>query len=148
MIGCAIAVLAVAVGLVLNAMRGSIMFFTTPGKIAEQHIMPGTHFRLGGLVEKGSLVRGEQLKVRFEVTDGQATIPVAYQGILPDLFGEGQGIISEGALDSSGVFRADTVLAKHDETYMPKAVADELKKEGHWKDDYGKMSTTGAEASK
>ncbi|MBY0382553.1 MAG: cytochrome c maturation protein CcmE [Xanthobacteraceae bacterium] len=148
LIGCAIAVLAVAVGLVLNAMRGSIMFFTTPGKIAEQHIMPGTHFRLGGLVEKGSLVRGDQLKVRFEVTDGQATIPVAYQGILPDLFREGQGIISEGALDSSGVFRADTVLAKHDETYMPKAVADELKKEGHWKDDYGKMSTTGAEASK
>jgi len=147
MIGCAVAVLAIAVGLVLNALRGSIMFFTTPGKIAEQHIAPGTRFRLGGLVEKGSLVRGDQLKVRFEVTDGQATIPVAYQGILPDLFREGQGVISEGALDSSGVFRADNVLAKHDETYMPKAVADELKKEGHWKDDYGKTSAD-AEASK
>lgn len=143
MIAGALAVLAVAAALVLNAMRSSIMFFTTPGKIAEQHIAPGTKFRLGGLVEQGSLVRGEQLKVRFEVTDGNAKVPVAYQGILPDLFREGQGVISEGALDSSGVFRADTVLAKHDETYMPKAVADELKKEGHWKDDYGNASKGG-----
>lgn len=148
LIGCAMAVLAVAVGLVLNAMRSSIMFFTTPGKIAEQHIAPGTRFRLGGLVEKGSLVRGDKLNVRFEVTDGQATMPVAYQGILPDLFREGQGVISEGALDSGGVFRADTVLAKHDETYVPKAVADELKKEGHWKDDYGKSSAADAGVSK
>jgi len=131
----------VAAALVLNAMRSSIMFFTTPGKIAEQHIAPGTKFRLGGLVEKGSLVRGDQLKVRFEVTDGNAKLPVTFQGILPDLFREGQGVISEGALDTSGVFHADTVLAKHDETYMPKAVADELKKEGHWKDDYGKTSS-------
>ena len=100
--------------------------------------------RLGGLVEKGSLVRGDQLKVNFEVTDGNAKVPVAYQGILPDLFREGQGVISEGALDTSGVFHADAVLAKHDETYMPKAVADELKKEGHWKDDYGKTSAADA----
>jgi cytochrome c-type biogenesis protein CcmE len=141
MIAGALAVLAVAAALVLNAMRSSIMFFTTPGKIAEQHIAPGTKFRLGGLVEQGSLVRGEQLKVRFEVTDGNAKVQVAYQGILPDLFREGQGVISEGSLDTSGVFHADTVLAKHDETYMPKAVADELKKEGHWKDDYGKTSS-------
>lgn len=144
MIGGALAVLAIAAVLVLNAMRSSIMFFTTPGKITEQHIGPGTRFRLGGLVQKGSLVRGDQLKVRFEVTDGNATLPVAYQGILPDLFREGQGVISEGALDTSGVFQADTVLAKHDETYMPKAVADELKKEGHWKDDYGKTSSADA----
>src|ERR1700750_1071342 len=95
MIGGALAVLAIAAALVLNAMRGSIMFFTTPGKIAEQHIGPGTRFRVGGLVEKGSLVRGDQLKVRFEVTDGNATLPVVYQGILPDLFREGQGVISE-----------------------------------------------------
>ena len=141
MIAGALAVLAVAAALVLNAMRSSIMFFTTPGKIAEQHIAPGTKFRLGGLVETGSLVRGDQLKVRFEVTDGNAKLPVTFQGILPDLFREGQGVISEGSLDTSGVFHADTVLAKHDETYMPKAVADELKKEGHWKDDYGKTSS-------
>ncbi len=140
MIGGALLVLGIAVGLVLNAMRDSILFFTTPSSIAEKHIVPGQRFRLGGLVEGGSLVRGEHLNVRFEVTDGNAKIPVTYQGILPDLFREGQGVVSEGALDVNGVFRADTVLAKHDETYMPKAVADELKKEGHWKDDYAKPS--------
>jgi cytochrome c-type biogenesis protein CcmE len=78
--------------------------------------------------------------VKFEVTDGKQTVPVTFKGILPDLFREGQGVISEGALDAGGVFRADTVLAKHDETYMPKAVADELKKDGHWKDDYEKKT--------
>lgn len=138
MIGGGMAVLAIAVALMLNAMRDSLLFFTTPGSIAEKHIEPGQRFRLGGLVQEGSLVRGEHLKVRFEVSDGRASVPVTYQGILPDLFREGQGVISEGALDAEGVFRADTVLAKHDETYMPKAVADELKKEGHWKDDYAK----------
>ena len=141
MIGGALAVLAIAAALVLNALRDSIVFFTTPGTIAEKHIGPGQRFRLGGLVQPGSLVRGEQLNVKFEVTDGSASVPVTYRGILPDLFREGQGVISEGALDAGGVFRADTILAKHDETYMPKAVADELKKEGHWKDDYGKKSS-------
>jgi cytochrome c-type biogenesis protein CcmE len=76
--------------------------------------------------------------VTFKVSDGSATLPVAFKGILPDLFREGQGVVAEGALDHSGVFKADTVLAKHDETYMPKEVADALKKQGHWKDDYGK----------
>lgn len=128
MIAGALAVLGIAAALVLNAMRSSIMFFTTPGKIAEQQIAPGTRFRLGGLVEQGSLVRGDQLKVRFEVTDGNAKVPVAYQGILPDLFREGQGVISEGALDAGGVFHADTVLAKHDETYMPREVRDAIEK--------------------
>jgi cytochrome c-type biogenesis protein CcmE len=82
-------------------------------------------------------VRGDNLAVAFRVADGSAALPVSYQGILPDLFREGQGVVAEGALDSSGVFEADTVLAKHDETYMPKDVADALKKQGHWKDDYG-----------
>lgn len=140
MIGGSLAVLAIAAALVLNALRNSIVFFTTPGGIAEKHIAPGQRFRLGGLVQSGSLVRGEHLNVKFEVTDGKETVPVTFKGILPDLFREGQGVISEGALDASGVFRADTVLAKHDETYMPKAVADELKKEGHWKDDYEKKT--------
>jgi cytochrome c-type biogenesis protein CcmE len=138
MIAGALAVLGIAAALVLSALRDSIVFFSTPATVAEKGIVPGQRFRLGGLVREGSLVRGDHLNVKFEVTDGRATLPVTYQGILPDLFREGQGVISEGALDSSGVFRADTVLAKHDETYMPKAVADELKKEGHWKDDYGK----------
>ena len=132
LIGGALAVLAVAVALVLNAMRDSIVFFSTPSSIAEKHISPGQRFRLGGLVREGSVVRGERLNVKFDVTDGSATLPVTYQGILPDLFREGQGIISEGAIGPDGVFKAETVLAKHDETYMPKAVADELKKKGLW----------------
>src|SRR6201987_1877222 len=137
MIGGAVAVLAVAAALVLNALRDSIVFFSTPVMVAEKHIPPGKRFRLGGLVEKGSLVRGDHLAVSFKVSDGSAMLPVTYTGILPDLFREGQGVVAEGALDASGVFKADTVLAKHDETYMPKDVADALKKQGHWKDDYG-----------
>jgi cytochrome c-type biogenesis protein CcmE len=144
MIGGALAVLAVAAALVLNALRDSIVFFSTPTMVAEKHVSPGKRFRLGGLVQPGSLVRGDDLTVRFEVADGGAKLPVAYKGLLPDLFREGQGVVAEGALDGSGVFRADTVLAKHDETYMPKDVADALKKQGHWKDDYG--ARAGAEA--
>ncbi|MCA6126265.1 cytochrome c maturation protein CcmE [Bradyrhizobium sp. WSM 1704] len=136
LIGCALAVLAIAAGLVLNALRDSIVFFSTPSMVAEKHIGPGKRFRLGGLVETGSVKRGDNLAVTFTVADGSATLPVAFKGILPDLFREGQGVVAEGALDTSGVFRADTVLAKHDETYMPKEVADALKKQGHWKDDY------------
>jgi cytochrome c-type biogenesis protein CcmE len=132
------------VALVLNAMRDSIVFFSTPSMVAEKHIGAGKRFRLGGLVQPGSLTRGDNLAVSFSVADGSATLPVAYKGILPDLFREGQGVVAEGALDQSGVFRADTVLAKHDETYMPKEVADALKKQGHWKDDYGKPSASAA----
>ena len=137
MIGGSLAVLAVAAALVLNAMRDSIVFFSTPSMVAEKHVQAGKRFRLGGLVQPGSLVRGDNLAVTFTVADGSASLPVAYQGILPDLFREGQGVVAEGALDGSGVFKADTVLAKHDETYMPRDVADALKRQGHWKDDYG-----------
>ena len=137
MIGGSLAVLALAAALVLNAMRDAIVFFSTPSTVAEKHIAAGKRFRLGGLVQPGSLVRGENLAVTFQVADGSAALQVAFKGILPDLFREGQGVVAEGALDSTGVFRADTVLAKHDETYMPKDVADALKKQGHWKDDYG-----------
>jgi cytochrome c-type biogenesis protein CcmE len=140
MIGGSLAVLAIAAALVLNALRDSIVFFSTPVMVAEQHIPPGKRFRLGGLVQPGSLVRGDNLAIKFEVSDGSATLPVAFQGILPDLFREGQGVVAEGALDGAGVFKADTVLAKHDETYMPKDVADALKKQGHWKDDYGEKA--------
>lgn len=137
MIGGALVVLGIAAALVLNALRDSIVFFSTPMMVSEKHIQPGQRFRLGGLVQTGSLVRGDNLAVSFKVSDGSATLPVSYKGILPDLFREGQGVVAEGALDNSGVFQADTVLAKHDETYMPKEVADALKKQGHWKDDYG-----------
>jgi cytochrome c-type biogenesis protein CcmE len=138
LIGAAMAVLGVAVALVLVALRDSIVFFTTPSEIAARGIAPGQRFRLGGLVENGSLKRGGQLVVTFSVTDGKATMPVNYRGILPDLFREGQGVIAEGVIEPGGTsFRADNVLAKHDETYMPKDVADALKKQGHWKEDTG-----------
>lgn len=139
-IGGSLAVLALAAALVLNALRDSIVFFSTPTMVAEKHVQPGKRFRLGGLVQPGSLHRGNNLAVTFDVADGGAKLPVAYKGILPDLFREGQGVVAEGALDANGVFKADTVLAKHDETYMPKDVADALKKQGHWKDDYAKPS--------
>ena len=134
MISGALAVLAIAAGLVLNAMRDSIVFFSTPAMVSEKKIQPGQRFRLGGMVEQGSLKRGDNLAVNFTVSDGNAQLPVAYKGILPDLFREGQGVVAEGAIDSAGVFKADTVLAKHDETYMPKEVADALKKQGRWKE--------------
>ena len=136
LIGAALGVIALAVALVLGALKESIVFFSSPTDVVEKHIKPGTRIRVGGLVKQGSVWRGDSLAVRFEVTDGKRTIPVAYQGLLPDLFREGQGVVAEGTLDSAGTFRADSVLAKHDETYMPKDVADALKKQGHWKDDY------------
>jgi cytochrome c-type biogenesis protein CcmE len=123
---------------VLFAMKDSIVFFNSPTDVTEKHVLPGARIRLGGLVSPGSVVRGDQLLVRFEISDGNRAIPVTYQGILPDLFREGQGIVAEGALDAAGVFKADNVLAKHDETYMPKEVAEALKKQGHWKDASGK----------
>ena len=138
LIGVGVGVLAVAVALMLNAFRGSIVFFNSPSDVAEKRIAPGTRIRLGGLVKDGSVVRGGNLSIRFDVTDGNHEIAVAYQGVLPDLFREGQGVVAEGALDRSGLFNADTILAKHDETYMPKEVADALKKSGHWKDDYAR----------
>jgi cytochrome c-type biogenesis protein CcmE len=140
LIGSGLGVLAIAVALMLNAFRDSIVFFNSPSDLAEKHIRPGTRIRLGGLVKTGSLVRNGDLRVRFEVTDGKSEIPVNYQGVLPDLFREGQGVVADGTIDGAGVFDADTILAKHDETYMPKEVADALKKSGHWKDDYAQRA--------
>ncbi len=137
-----IGILGTAVGLVLFALRGSIVFFNSPTDLVEKHVAPGTRVRLGGLVVPGSIVKGQNLNVRFQVTDGNKAVAVDFQGILPDLFREGQGVVTEGVLDPGGTFRADTVLAKHDERYMPKEVAEALKKEGHWKDDYA--NKTGA----
>ena len=127
------AVLALAVGLVLFAMRDSIVFFYTPTEVAEKQVATGTRFRLGGLVEEGSIVRGEGTTVKFVVTDRGKQLPVTFTGVLPDLFREGQGVVAEGALQADGVFRADSVLAKHDENYMPPEVADKLKKQGVWR---------------
>ena len=140
LIGSALSVLALAVALVLGALKDSIVFFNSPTDVAEKHIAAGTRIRLGGLVKEGSVQRSDNLQVRFEVTDGKNSIRVAYQGLLPDLFREGQGVVTEGALDGGGLFKADSVLAKHDENYMPKEVADALKKQGHWKVDDGKSA--------
>ena len=137
LIAAAGAVLAIAATLVLSALKDSLVFFNSPSDIVEKRVAPGTRIRLGGLVAPGSVVRGDNLNVKFEVTDGNRAISVAYQGILPDLFREGQGVVTEGVLESSGVFKADNVLAKHDEKYMPKDVADALKKSGHWKEESG-----------
>ncbi len=141
-IAAGLGVLAIAAALVLSALNDSIVFFNSPTDLVEKNVQPGARIRLGGLVAPGSLVRGGTLNIRFEVTDGNRGVPVAYQGILPDLFREGQGVVAEGALDPAGVFKADTVLAKHDETYMPREVADALKKQGHWADDYAKKPSS------
>ena len=140
LIGSALSVLAVAVALVLGALKDSIVFFNSPTDVAEKHIAAGTRIRLGGLVKEGSVERSDNLRVRFDVTDGKNSIRVAYQGLLPDLFREGQGVVTEGTLDGGGLFKADSVLAKHDEKYMPKEVADALKKQGHWKVDGDKSA--------
>jgi cytochrome c-type biogenesis protein CcmE len=133
LIGTCLVVLGVAVGLVLYAMRDSIVFFYSPSEVAGLQLAPGQRFRLGGLVEPGSVVRGEGTAVRFVVTDRAKTLPVTYTGVLPDLFREGQGVVAEGVLDPDGVFHADNVLAKHDEKYMPPEVAKKLKAEGFWR---------------
>jgi len=135
LIGTSLAVLALAVGLVLMALRDSIVFFYTPSEVAEKHLDAGQRFRLGGLVESGSLKRGEGTTVSFLVTDKRATLPVTYTGVLPDLFREGQGVVAEGMLSADGVFHADSVLAKHDEKYMPPEVAKKLKEQGVWRGD-------------
>jgi cytochrome c-type biogenesis protein CcmE len=136
LIGIAAVVLSLAAGLALSALRDSIVFFVTPSELAAKPVAAGSRFRLGGLVEEGSVVR-DGLDVRFRVTDGGANLPVRYHGLLPDLFREKQGVVAEGKLDPSGTFVADTVLAKHDERYMPREVADALKKQGHWQGEHG-----------
>lgn len=132
LIGAGGAVLGIAIALVLFALKDSIVFFNSPSDVVEKHVAAGTRIRLGGLVKPGSVTRGANFAVHFAVTDGSKDIPVAYSGALPDLFREGQGVIAEGSLDGTGVFEADTILAKHDENYMPREVADALKKQGHW----------------
>ncbi len=130
-----------AAGLSLAAFRDNLVFFLAPSEIAAKAPAPGRTFRLGGLVEKGSLVQdtaGGEPVARFRVTDGGSSIAVSYKGILPDLFREGQGMVALGTMQPDGSFRAQEVLAKHDETYMPKDVADALKKSGHWNPAEGK----------
>ncbi len=140
LIGTSVGVLAVAAALVLGALRNSIVFFNSPTDVAEKSVPPGARIRIGGLVKPGSVERGDNLQVRFAVTDGKSDISVHYQGIVPDLFREGQGVVAEGKLEPGGTLAADTVLAKHDERYMPREVVDALKKAGRWQEGEGKTS--------
>jgi cytochrome c-type biogenesis protein CcmE len=124
-----VAALGVATALVLNAFQSNMVFYLTPTQVATNEAPRDRAFRVGGLVEEGSLVREKDaLTVRFKVTDTARTIPVVYTGILPDLFKEGKGVIAQGRVGADGVFRATEVLAKHDENYMPPAAADAVKK--------------------
>ena len=127
----ALASLGVAAGLVLFALRDNIVFFYTPSELATKTTAPGARLRIGGLVKEGSVVKSGK-DATFVVTDRAKDLKVAYTGLLPDLFREGQGVVVDGVLNAGGDFRADSVLAKHDERYMPKDVADKLKAQGVW----------------
>ena len=124
-------VLALAMTLILVALRDQIVFFYSPSDLEERAVAAGTPIRLGGLVKEGSIVK-QGAANEFIVTDGGAEMPVRYVGILPDLFRDGQGVVAEGTIGSNGVFAASNVLAKHDENYMPKEVVEALKERGEW----------------
>ena len=126
-----------AAALVLTAFEENLVFFYSPSDLAEKTLPPGRPVRLGGLVEEGSIERRDGLTVHFRVTDLSQSTPVVYEGLLPDLFREGQGVVTEGTLGPDGVFVAREVLAKHDETYMPPEVVEALKKSGQWQPEKG-----------
>lgn len=131
LIAGAMTVLGLAAGLMLFALRDNIVFFYTPSELAKKQLAPGARLRIGGLVKEGTVVKNGQ-DVAFTITDKTRDLAVSYTGLLPDLFREGQGVVVDGVLEPSGAFRADSVLAKHDERYMPRDVADALKKQGVW----------------
>ncbi len=141
-------VLALAVGLTLWGLRDSISFFYTPSQAAKARPPAGRSIQLGGLVSKGSVVKHSDGRVEFDVRDQMAVDKVVFQGDLPDLFREGQGVVAVGAFRDDGVFAAKTVLAKHDERYMPREVAKALKAQGEWRGDGAKPNYDYAGASK
>ncbi len=134
LIGAALSVFGIAVGLTLFALRDTIVFFYGPTEYAQKAPAPGTRLRIGGLVKAGTFVKEGGQNVVFDVTDTRHDVKVSYTGLLPDLFREGQGAVVEGAVGGDGIFKADSVLAKHDERYMPREVADALKKQGVWRE--------------
>ena len=131
----ALGFLGAATALTFYALGQKASYFYMPADLQTATLQPGQRIRLGGLVENGSILRGQGTQVEFGVTDSEKTVKVRYTGILPDLFREGQGVITEGSFDGAGTFVADSVLAKHDETYMPKEVADSLKAKGVWQEE-------------
>lgn len=147
----ALGLLGGAAALVLNAFNDSLVFFYSPTDLVTKPVPEGRNFRVGGLVEQDSLKRdGDGVTLRFVVTDLANKLPVIYRGALPDLFREGQGVVAEGKIGPDGVFQASSVLAKHDERYMPPEVAAALKKSGEWRgpgEGNGGGATTGAAAA-
>ncbi len=143
-VAAAAPILALAVGLSLWAMQDSVTFFFSPSEVTEAKAPAGRNIRLGGLVEAGSVHHANDGSVAFVVTDNAATTRVVFHGDLPDLFREGQGIVAQGAFGPDRTFHADQVLAKHDETYMPREVADRLKATGEWRPENGSPPTPGA----
>jgi cytochrome c-type biogenesis protein CcmE len=137
LIAAALAVVGAAAGLALYALSDSIVFFYSPSEVVQKALKPGARLRVGGLVKSGSVVKSAGEAVVFVVTDGANDLKVSYSGLLPDLFREGQGVVAEGVLDSSDQLRAETILAKHDERYMPREVVEALKKEGRWQEGEG-----------
>jgi cytochrome c-type biogenesis protein CcmE len=135
-IALATVALVISTALIGYAMRDGINFFRAPSQVVEEPPSPNEVFRIGGLVEEGSLVRGQGEAVTFRVTDGGASVPVSFVGVLPDLFEENQGMVGQGRY-IDGVFQATEILAKHDETYMPKEVVDALKEQGVYQDPEG-----------
>ena len=131
-IAAALVFIGAAAGLTLFALGQKASYFYMPADLTTASVAPGERIRLGGLVEKGTIIRGQGTNVSFSVTDGEKSVEVTYTGILPDLFREEQGVITEGTFASDGKFVADSVLAKHDESYMPREVAESLKEKGVW----------------
>jgi len=121
-------------GVIVYGLGQNTMYFRSPSDVAAKQVDEGVAFRLGGLVEKGSVQHGAGADVHFKVTDGKSTIPADFNGVLPALFREGQGVVATGALDGRGTFVASEVLAKHDEKYMPPEVVEALKRSGRWKE--------------
>jgi len=137
LIAAALAVVGAAAGIALYALSDSIVFFYSPSEIVQKAVQPGARLRVGGLVKADSLIKLSGENVAFVVTDGANEVTVAYQGLLPDLFREGQGVVAEGVLEAPGQMRAETILAKHDERYMPREVVEALKKQGRWQEGEG-----------
>jgi len=137
LIAAALAVVGGAAGLALYALSDSIVFFYSPTEVVEKAVQPGARLRVGGLVKASSVIKSSGENVSFVVTDGANELRVAYQGLLPDLFREGQGVVAEGVLAAPGQMRAETILAKHDERYMPREVVEALKKQGRWQEGEG-----------
>ena len=144
-----LAMLAGATAMALLAFNDNLVFFYSPSDLAAKTVGPERRIRIGGLVEDQSLVKEDGRRVAFRVTDGKTELKVVFDGLLPDLFREGQGVVAEGKLRGDGVFVASSVLAKHDEKYMPPEVADALKRSGHWQEggpQAGKPPVTPAKA--